>query len=237
VPWISAHRGGTPVNGQSAAARYEHAIKLGVDYVEFDVRKTKDRISVICHDDCTVSGRRIDEFTYAELTEELGPEALTFDDLLDIAAGKVGLHLDLKEGGYEAEIVGKVKENGALDRLVITSVDEVVRAIKEQFPDIRAGLSLGEELAQAPPWDKLRVRFSEAFPHARIQESKADFVAVHWQLADFNVLRYCERRDVPAWVWPVDEESALRRFLADPRVTTVITNRPELALEIRKERA
>ena len=225
------------VDGQSAAERYQHAIRLGVDYVEFDVRKTRDRISIVYHDDCTVSGRHISEFAYSELTEELGGEALTFDELLDIAAGKVGLHLDLKEGGYEAEVVDQVRERGALDSLVITSGDQVVRAIKEQFPEIRAGLSLGDELTGAPPWVKLRARLSEAFPHDRLERCKADFVAVHWQLADFNVLRYCRRQGLPAWVWTVDEEPALNRFIADPRVTTVITNRPELALQIRKARS
>ena len=237
MPLISAHRGGTPVDGQSAAQRYEHAIQLGVDYVEFDVRKTRDRISIVCHDDCTVSGRGIDEFAYAELTDELGPEALTFDDLLDVAAGRVGLHLDLKEAGYEAEIVNKVRDRGALDRLVITSDDAAVLAIKQQFPQVKTGLSLGDELEQAPPLVKLRVRLSEAFPHIRVEESKADFVAVHFQLADFNVLRYCERHSLPAWVWTVDEEAALIHFIADPRVTTVITNRPELALKLRSARS
>ena len=79
------------VDGQSAAERYQHAIRLGIDYVEFDVRKTRDRISIVYHDDCTVSGRHIGEFAYSELTEELGGEALTFEELLYIAAGKVCL--------------------------------------------------------------------------------------------------------------------------------------------------
>ena len=225
------------VSGQSAAQRYEHAIRLGVDYVEFDVRKTKDLVAIVYHDDCTLSGRLINQFAYTDLMEELGAEALTFDEMLDIAAGKVGLHLDLKEGGYEAEVVNRVRERGALESTVITSGEEVVRAIKQQFPEVRAGLSLGDELAGAPPWVKLRARLSEAFPRARIERCKADFVAAHWQLADFNVLRYCRRHGLPAWVWTVDEEPALKRFIADPRVTTVITNRPELALEIRKARS
>ena len=131
----------------------------------------------------------------------------------------------------------KVRERDALESLVITSGDEVVRTIKERFPEIRTGLSLGDELAEAPPWEKLRVRFSEAFPQERLELCKADFVAVHWQLADFHVLSYCERHGLPAWVWTVDDEESLERFTADPRVTTVITNRPELALQIRKARS
>jgi glycerophosphoryl diester phosphodiesterase len=230
VPFISAHRGGVPVDGEPARERYRRAV---ADYVEFDVRKTKDRVSIICHDDCTVSGRTIHDFTYDELEEELGGEALTFDELLDVTAGKVGLHLDLKEPGYEEEIVEAVRQRGVEDRLVITSEDGIVRKIKAKFPAIKTGLSLGDELAGAPPWRRLRVRLSEAFPRDRIERSRADFVAVQWQLADFNVLRYANRHQMPAWVWTVDQEIALRRFLADPRVTTVITNFPELAMRLR----
>lgn len=221
------------VEGQSAADRYRHAIALGVDYVEFDVRRTKDCVMVICHDDCTASGRPIREFGYGDLTSELGGEALTFDELLDVAAGRVGLHLDLKEPGYEEEVVERTLAVSPIDRLVITSGDQAVRSIKQQFPRVRAGLSLGDELLGAPPWVRLGVRLSEVLPGRRLERCHADFVAVHHQLAEINVLRHCARHGIPAWVWTVDEEAAIARFLADERVTALITNRPETALRIR----
>ena len=233
VTLVSAHRGGVRVEGQTAAERYAGAVAMGVDFVEFDVRKTRDGVSIVYHDDRTESGRAIRNHEYRELTDELGAEALTFDALLDIAAGKVGLHLDLKEAGYEDEIVTTALARTPLQMLVITSDDEVVRTIKERYPEVRAGLSLGDELAGASALTRFRVRLSEAFPGARVKRSRADLVAVHRQLADFNVLRYSSRARVPAWVWTVDEETTLRRFMADSRVETVITNRPDLAIRIR----
>jgi len=233
VPLISAHRGGLAVDGVSAADRYRHAIELGVDFVEFDVRRTSDGVTVIHHDDDTVSGRAVSELTYRELAEELGPESLTFDQLLDVAAGRVGLHLDLKEAGYEAEIVRTVLDRSPLDRLVITSGDAVIRTIKEQFPHVRAGLSIGEDINEPAPWLKLRMRLSELFPGGRLERCHADFLAVHQQLAGLTVLRYCESHGVPAWVWTVDDEPGLARFLADRRVTTLITNRPDIAMRLR----
>jgi len=232
-PLISAHRGGLVVEGQTGADRYRQSIALGVDYVEFDVRKTKDGVAVICHDACTVSGRPIREFAYRDLTQELGGEALTFDELLGLAAGRVGLHLDLKETGYEAEIVRRALAASPLDRLVITSGDEAIRAIKEQFPEVRAGLSLGDELLGAPPWVRVRTRLTEVFPRRRLATCHADFVAVHHRLAEINVLRHCARHGIPAWVWTVDEDAAIARFMADKRVAALITNRPEVALRLR----
>jgi glycerophosphoryl diester phosphodiesterase len=39
---------------------------------------------------------------------------------------------------------------------------------------------------------------------------------------------------MPAWVWTVDEEPAIAQFMADPRVTALITNRPDIALRLRR---
>jgi glycerophosphoryl diester phosphodiesterase len=173
------------------------------------------------------------DFVYGDLTAELGAEALTFDELLDLAAGRVGLHLDLKEPDYEAEVVDRALAVSPIDKLVITSGDDVVRSIKQEFPEVRAGLSLGDELKGAPPWVKLSVRLSEVFPGRRLERCRADFVAVQDRLAEINVLRHCARHGIPAWVWTVDEEAAMARFLADGRVAALITNRPEEALRLR----
>lgn len=232
-PLISAHEGGRRVEGESAAQRYRNAIALGVDFVEFDVRRTKDGVTVIFHDDGTVSGRAIRGFDYRDLTDELGSEALTFDELLDIAAGHVGLHLDLKETGYEASVVRAVLDRSALDQFVITSGDAAIRTIKDEFPQVRAGLSVGDDLSGMSSWLKPGARLSELFPRRRLDQCHADFVAVHEQVARLTVLRYCQRHGIPAWVWTVDDEPGIARFLSDPRVTALITNRPDIALRLR----
>jgi glycerophosphoryl diester phosphodiesterase len=232
-PLISAHQGGRVMEGVSAADRYRHAIALGVDYVEFDVRRTRDGMTVIHHDDWTKSGRVLRDFAYSDLTDELGSEALTLDELLDVAAGHVGLHLDLKEPGYEAEIVEVMLDRCPVEEFVITSGVEEIRTIKEGFPQVRAGLSIGDDLTSVAPWLRVRHRLTELFPRRRIERSRAAFIAVHQDLAVLSALRYCDRHGVPAWVWTVDDERSIARFLADRRVTTLITNRPDIALRLR----
>jgi glycerophosphoryl diester phosphodiesterase len=80
---------------------------------------------------------------------------------------------------------------------------------------------------------KIRVRLSELFPRGRLERCHADFVAVHQQLARLTVLDYCARRGMDAWVWTVDDEPGITSFLADPRVTVLITNHPEVAMRFR----
>lgn len=190
---------------------------------------------IIHHDERTASGRSIRDLAFGELVEELGGEALTFDELLDLAGGRVGLHLDLKEPGYEAEIVNLALARCSPERLVITTGhDALIRAIKERFPQVRAGLTMGDYLTSPRVWFNLATRMSELFPRRRLERCHADFVAAHRQLAQLSMLHYCARASMPAWVWTVDDEPGIARFLADRRVTALITNRPDVALRLRQ---
>ncbi|MEA2643427.1 MAG: glycerophosphoryl diester phosphodiesterase [Chloroflexota bacterium] len=233
-PLVSAHRGSCGVAGLPAAERYGRAIALGVDYVELDVRRTADRILVNYHDDLTPSRRATSSLTYAELKAEVGAELLTLAELLDLVAGRVGLHVDLKEPGGETEIVRTLLAHRAGGRFVVTTGEVAsIRAVKDLFPEVQAGLTLGADLRDVRAWATVSARLAELFPRGRLERSRADFVAAHQQLARIRLLGYCKRRRLPAWVWTVDEEKEIARFMADPRVATLVTNRPDVALRLR----
>jgi glycerophosphoryl diester phosphodiesterase len=233
-PLISAHAGSCGIGGLPAAERYDRAVELGVDYVELDVRRTADGVYVNYHDDVTPSGRHTTSMSCAELKAELGSELLTLDELLDVVSGRAGLHVDLKEGGYEAQIVSTLLTRVADARFVVTTGDvEAIRTIKERFPAVRAGLTLGTDMYNVQAWVTLMERLSELFPGPRLRRSRADFVAAHSQLARIRLLRYCARRRMAVWVWTVDEEAEIARFMSDSRVTTLITNRPDIAVRLR----
>ena len=222
------------MDGLPAAERYDRAIKLGVDYVELDVRRTADRVYVNYHDELTPSGRVPAGLTYRDLKAELGGDALTLDEAFDVVADRVGLHVDLKEPGGEVEIVGLLLARFDESRFVVTTgAVESILTVKEAFPTVSAGLTLGADLRNPHAWVALRERLAELFPSARLKQSHADFVAAHQQLARIRLLRYCARRHFPAWVWTVDEPKEIARFMADRRVTTLITNRPDIALRLR----
>jgi glycerophosphoryl diester phosphodiesterase len=233
---ICAHRGSCGVSGLAAAERYGRAIEMGVDYVELDVRRTVDGIRVNYHDDLTPSGRSAGSLTYRELKAEAGAELLTLDDLLDLVALRVGLHVDLKEPGDGVETLRAILARCPDGGFVVTTGEvESIRAIKAALPTVRVGLTLGADVRNARTWATLRERWSELFPEERLKRSGADFVAVHQQLARLRLLRYCARKGIAAWVWTVDAEAEIAHFMADRRVTTVITNRPDIALRLRAE--
>lgn len=206
---------------------------MGVDYVEVDIRRSTDGEYFHYHDAHTPSGLAVGDLSYSTLERELGAELVKASDIMDMVDGKVGLHVDVKEEGYEAEIVRFIQQGCQRSEFVFTSGDPQVRAIKELFPNVRAGLSLGDDLQGAPPWRYLQMRWSEAYPRARLQRCHADFASVHERLARIRVLDYCAGVKLPAWVWTVDRESDIERFMRDPRVAVLITDRPDVALKFR----
>jgi glycerophosphoryl diester phosphodiesterase len=68
---VIAHRGDHVNVPENTLAAYENAIKNRVDYVEIDLRTTKDSVLVIMHDatvDRMTNGKgKISDLTYAEL--------------------------------------------------------------------------------------------------------------------------------------------------------------------------
>jgi len=230
---IDAHRGECGLPGLQAADRYGRAISLGVDYVEIDVRRSADGVYVNYHDERTRSGRAVRELTYAALKQELGAELLQVGEVMELVDGRVGLHVDVKQTGDEAATVRLIQSGCAHSPVVFTGGDDSIHAIKQIFPMVRAGLTLGEDLDGAPPWRYLRVRLSELFPGVRLRRSQSDFAAVHQRLAGIRVLGYCARVHMSAWVWTVDDEVNIARFMHDPRVAVLITDRPDIALRFR----
>ncbi len=233
-PLIDAHRGECGISGLPAAERYRRAIAMGVDFVEVDIRRSADGEFFSYHDDLSPSGRALRDLTSSAVGTELGAEVLKVGDLMRMLDGKVGMHVDVKEEGYEADVVRFIHEGCPPgSQVVFTSGEASVRTIKAVFPNVRAGLSLGNELEGASPWRYAQVRWGRRYPRRRLERSGADFTAVERRVARLRVLDYCAGVGMPAWVWTVNREEEIEQFMRDPRVAVLITDRPDVALRYR----
>ena len=66
-PRIISHRGKVDLNSsENDLVGTKEAIQLGVDMVEFDVRKTRDDV-LICHHDTKVKGVSVSNLSYNEI--------------------------------------------------------------------------------------------------------------------------------------------------------------------------
>ena len=229
---ISAHRGGSEHAAAATYEAYQDAAATGAEYAEFDIRKTRDGVLVVYHDQhAGEAGPLVKDLPYERLCDVLGYAVPRVEDIMQLLAGKVIGHLDLKEIGYEAEIINLALDTFGLGNFVATSLEDVsILSIKQGFPGVTAALSLGRDLADIPRARWASVRYSERFPMRRIRACRADWVAVNHKLARLGVLRLCSQNGIGAMIWTVDADDLIDQFLKDERVEVLITNRPEYAV-------
>ena len=182
---------------------------------EIDVRRTRDGVLVIHHDE-ELRGEKIRARRYEELAKK-GSGLPTLAEFLEIAAGRLAVDVELKEPGYEAEALAETL--GRLDsgQVVMTSFDDsAVAAVKRLAPEVPAGLLVGR---RSP--EKL-VR--DVFPFERLRTCAADFLAPHHALLLTGIGYRAERLGVPLLLWNVTSPRQIERYLRDPRVLGVITD-------------
>jgi glycerophosphoryl diester phosphodiesterase len=107
---VIAHRGDHVEVPENTIAAYENGIKHEVDYVEIDLRTTKDSVLVIMHDatvDRMTNGKgKISDLTYAEIKQLKVMDKKkdstktysvpTFEEVLKTCRDKIHIYLDFK---------------------------------------------------------------------------------------------------------------------------------------------
>jgi glycerophosphoryl diester phosphodiesterase len=236
---ISAHRGGSQNAEPATYEAYKATLASGAEYAEFDIRKTRDGVLVVYHDARSAhAGPLVADLTYEQLCAGLGYTVPKVEEVMQLLAGEMCGHLDLKETGYEEEVITLALASFGPGRFVATTLeDESVAAIKRAFPDVTAALSLGRNLGAVPRHRWAAIRRSELFPMRRVRACGADWVAVNHKLARLGVTRACARHGVGVMIWTVDSDDLIDRFVADQRVDVLITNRPRHAVQRRADLA
>ena len=107
APLIGAHRGVAGSGGENTLAAFSEAIQQGADFIETDIRKTKDGILVLHHDE-QIGFAYIAETSFSDLQNIASVRKrplAKLEELLALAKDRIMLDLELKESGYEGEIV------------------------------------------------------------------------------------------------------------------------------------
>ena len=200
--------------------------------IEFDVRRTKDQVLIAYHDE-SIQGRPVKELTFEaidQMARSQGFEIPTVEEVLRFTRGKIKLDVELKEEGYEKEMLELISRYFEKDQFVITSFNDAsLKAIKDDYPSAQVGLILGKSKASA--W----TRISEFFPTKRCNEAKASFMVAHWKLLRFGFLARAERNKTPVFVWTVNDEETIRKLLQDGRVDAIVTDKVDVAVSLRKK--
>lgn len=221
---VVAHRGAWGNAPQNSLQALEDAIALGCEMAEIDVRGTRDGHLVVVHD-ARIRGVPVAAQDLDELRARTGPgQAPLLEEMVAQAAGRIALDVELKDG-WVAPALATLGRRLEPEAYIVTSfLDEVVAQAGQAGPGVRTGLLL------RPGRPPRRLE-------ARLQKTGASLVGLPAALARAGLLAWAANRGLVSFVWTVNDQRALRSLLADQRVSAVITDRPELALELRRNGA
>ena len=144
-----AHRGEHLHHPENTMPAFEEAIRLGADYIEVDVRTTADGKLILSHDAtvnrCTNGQGEVSRMTFDELRaldagvksgpDFAGTKMPTFDEVLDLARGKINVYVDVKSVTAK-DLVMHIREHGMSDHVVIYS-GRISKDIQQLDPKLK----------------------------------------------------------------------------------------------------
>jgi glycerophosphoryl diester phosphodiesterase len=207
---------------------FQMAVDMGAEMIEFDVHRTRDGVLVIHHDP-DVAGAFISEMTQEETlgaASELGYSIPTLFEVLEYCNGKLPLDIELKESGYEEQVLGVVLDVLEPDQFIITSMhDSVIRKVKE----LQSGIRTGFIISSHPRWQLL----TKLYPRSRARRANADVLMVSQKLVRFGFLSTTRGLGLPVWIYTVNDRQELWKYITDERVGGIFSDRPDVALFLR----
>jgi glycerophosphoryl diester phosphodiesterase len=210
---VTAHAGSldTPANTPES---FRAALTFPVDYLEADVRFTRQNVPYLAHD---------------ALPPALQGGAMTLAALLELAAARtdVRLNLDMKEYSGIAEVARLVTGSGMRSRVLLTGITaDVVSRVRGEAD----GLPYLLNASPSP-----RERFTAAGAAvllSRVRECGAVGLNVRHRLLTRGLARRLSAAGLSVSVWTVDDARAMRRMIR-LSVDNITTRRIDALLALR----
>ena len=145
-----SHRGEHLHHPENTLSAYQAAIDAGADFIETDVRTTSDGKLVIQHDStvnrCTNGQGAVRDLTFAQVRaldagikmgeQFRGTKVPTFDEVLELARGKIGVYVDSKDIGAP-DLIAALDRHDMEDRVVVYGGYKLMQGVLALRPNIR----------------------------------------------------------------------------------------------------
>ena len=223
-PLIIAHRGASADFPENSLDAFSGALQQGADWVELDVRRSKDGVLVVHHDAHLAGGDLIKDLDSNSLPEGVPSLAEAFE-----ASESMGVNIEIKHLPGEPDfdevdlvceaVVGLVRAYRSTDKILVSSFDiNAIDRIKETDPLIATGWLVAERSDGIQILDR-----ASSHNHSAINP---------WDdLVDESLIEEAHSRGLNVNVWTVDDESRILQ-LSEWGVDGIITNFPSLAVEV-----
>lgn len=190
--FIIGHRGARAVEPENTLRAIREGMKCA-DYVEIDVRLSKDRIPVVIHDatlDRTTDGTGlVGSFSFRELRKfdaGNGEKIPALEEACLLVTGRCGLFCEIKEQGSEGEVCTILSRAGPKNLHIVSFHPASLRAVRPLLPETRTGLIISRMVDDLP----------ELAVHLGV-----DAILLKWNLVSPDLVAACHDRDLEIISW------------------------------------
>ena len=250
-PLVMAHQGGADLAPSNTMAAFRNAAQMGVDVLELDVHTTKDGVVVVIHDatvDRTTNGTgRVHDLALSDLqkldagyqfstdngqTFPFRGQGVTIPTLQEVLAAfptlRINIEIKQADPPMEQAVADLIQQAGAQERvLVVASNSDVIERFRALMPEVATGASESEVRS---------FFYAQTLRVSALYRPTADALQVPENFGNIQVLsphfvQAAHARDVAVHAWTINDVESMRRLL-DMGIDGIITDRPDLALEV-----
>lgn len=233
---VMAHRGSSFTAPENTLAAFRQAIEEGADWIELDVQETVDGEVVVMHDSdfmklssnpLKIWDAKLHDLSDIDIGTWFDPKfsdqrVPKLAEVLRMCKDKIGVNIELKYYGHdqqlEQRVIDIVENEGMAEQVMIMSLDpEGVKKTKALRPNWMCGLLLSVYVGD-------------------LEEIQADFLAVNASFATRNFVKRAHNAGKQVFVWTVNDPVLMSHVMND-RVDGILTDRPDLAREVLRQRA
>jgi glycerophosphoryl diester phosphodiesterase len=216
---IIGHRGAAGYEPENTLLSFRRAINIGVDWIEFDLHRSADGHLVVIHDDTvdrTTNGHgKVSDMTLEELKEldaGKGQQIPTFQEVIDLARGRVKLIPEIKQEGIEMELLDLIDRNDIVNSCMVSSFfGYAIRRCKEFHP----------QLQTAAIFSHLPIDFQ-----VMSLDIMADALFLRKDIASRALVEECHKNGFNVCIWNEDTPEEIRKY-ADMGPDFMSSNYPD----------
>ncbi len=213
---VIAHRGASFLEPENTIKAVERAVKMGADFVEVDVRVSKDKQLVVMHDPSinrTTDGKGlVKDYTLQELKNfdaGDGETIPTLDEVMACVKDRIGLVIEIKEPGTEVKILEKIDENN-LENVILTSFyHKSIKNARKINPSVDAGI-----IFTGQPVDVNQM----------VSSAGANVIFPGYKYLDEDLIKQAHGNGISVYPWTVDDEGMFEK-LVEMGVDGIVTNK------------
>lgn len=202
---IIGHRGAAGYEPENTLLSFEKAINIGVDWIEFDLHRSADGHLVVIHDDTvdrTTDGHgNVSDMTLEELKRldaGKGQQIPTFQEVIDLAKGRVKMIPEIKQAGIEMELLDVIDRNDAVNDCMVSSFFTYsIRRCKEFHPTLQT----------AAIFSHLPIDF-----RAMSLDVMADALFLRKDIASHALVKECHKHGFLVCIWNEDVPEEIRKY-------------------------